>query len=77
MKQRSFPDQPGQLNDYQKAIIAERTMVILRANGGEMKVADLKREMVARGWANEDFLENDALDDTDVVRIKNPMKRMQ
>ncbi|MBL4836447.1 MAG: hypothetical protein JKY34_02620 [Kordiimonadaceae bacterium] len=59
------------------AIITERMMYLLRQNGGEMCFGDLADEMIARGWACTCFKDTTKLSETDIIRIKSPLKRMQ
>lgn len=63
--------------DLNDEIIKERQMIILRSAGGKMTAKEFCAEHIRRGWAYPDLTpERIGLDDTDVVRITNPLQNV-
>lgn len=58
-------------------VIQERIMYLLRQHDGEMRFGDLADEMISRGWACPCFRKSKEVEPNDIIKIKNPLKRMQ
>lgn len=58
-------------------IIKERQRIILRTAGGEMTAKEFCDEHIRRGWAYPDLTpKRIGLNDTDVVRLTNPLQNI-
>lgn len=58
-------------------IVTERQLIILRSAGGEMTAKAFCDEHIRRGWAYPDLTpEGIGLDDTDIVRVTNPLQNV-